>query len=278
MQGMTVYGIGFGDAGRTEEAVHWLERAAAAGDRLAPAAPATLYMEHGDFVRAGRWLRHAQATQTPVGVRMSLFKVWVRSRVPFDRPPRPPGAPITPADLGRAAERGGGLTVDQWNDLRDAMLRNGHGPTVLLMVTPQVNAKADAWFAFTALDPVQRAAPSPQPAPDPRLRQAEEGTPRDTGARREGTTRGPRTTTAKRRRPDPEMPGSTWASRCGSSGNSTRLNGVTTRPSSADSSPTAGTTWATSCSSVAAWARPGTAGGGQSRRAGRPRCLPFPAW
>jgi len=174
VQGMTVYGIGLGDAGRTEEAVHWLERAAAAGERLAPPALATLFMEHGDFVRAGHWLRHAEAAQTPLDVRMSLFKVWARSTIPFDRPPRPPGAPTTPAELGRAAERGGGLTLAQWNDIHYTMLRNGYGPNVLLMIAPELNAKANAWFTFTAPDPAAMAARLPPPAPDPRLREAEE--------------------------------------------------------------------------------------------------------
>jgi TPR repeat protein len=174
VRGMTVYGIGLGDAGRTQEAVWWLQRAAIAGERLAPLALATLFVEHGDVVRAGHWLRRAEATQTPLDVRMSLFKVWARSTIPFDRPPRPPGAPTTRTELGRAAERGGGRTLAEWNDIHYTMLRKGHGPNVLLMLAPELSAKANAWFAFTGRDPAKTAAPSSPPAPDPRPREAEE--------------------------------------------------------------------------------------------------------
>lgn len=109
-QAMAVYGIGLGDLGRTDEAVHWLEKAADAGDPLAPAALATLHWDRQNAVQAVRWLRTAETAQGPVDARISLLQVWARSTVPFDRPPRPAGTPTTDAEKGRAAERGGGLS------------------------------------------------------------------------------------------------------------------------------------------------------------------------
>lgn len=149
-QAMTVYGIGLGDLGRTDEATHWLEQAAQAGDPLAPAALATLHWDRQDAARAVHWLRMTETTQGALDARISLLRVWARSTVPFDRPPRPAGTPTTDAQKGRAAERGGGLSPADWEEIRQRLgPQLSEDPRMLCLVDP-VAMEAEAWFTAAA--------------------------------------------------------------------------------------------------------------------------------
>lgn len=149
-QAMTVYGIGLGDLGRTDEAVLWLERAADAGDPLAPAALATLHWDRHNAVQAVRWLRTTETTQGPMDARISLLQVWARSTVPFDRPPRPAGTPTTDAEKGRAAERGGGLSPADWEEIRQNLGEHRNGDPRMLCIVAPIAIEAEAWFTAAA--------------------------------------------------------------------------------------------------------------------------------
>lgn len=76
-QGMTVYGIGLGNRGVYDEAVHWLGKAIAAGDVTAMVVLGTLHMDLGNPGEAERHFRQA-AERGHSGARVALQQLRAR--------------------------------------------------------------------------------------------------------------------------------------------------------------------------------------------------------